>query len=526
MLYVPVLVSADKRGVHDVLLPGISSQRWRGVSLAELLDDVALELMEQLPKAEPASVAKYRLCPDLELRRVKTQVRVGGSDRSPELWEGRLTVVVTHWPKERFKVCYVPRLGARLRFAVSRTAHLAAALSRVLSAELKAGRLSLATLEQEGSRGYEYLEVLEVDAELPTVLPSRPPKRKKPKGKKPRGAKARQKKKAEPRKRRLVPPVTLRQVGTDLTHRAIDGRLSAAFGRDALVQQLLKQLERPGAAILLVGPSGVGKTAIVHELVRRLAALGKPLHERTDVWAVDGNRIIAGMMYVGAWEQRTKDLVAELEARDDILYVDDLPGLVYTGRSRDSDTNVAEYLTPHLARGDLRIIGECTAERLAAVREEAPGFFSRFQIIRVPELAEAETLMVLVDTLRAIEAREPVVIEPEVLEGVLGLTRRFQRREAHPGKAIALLTQLVTDYGQVKTDLRGRRVIGRDQLVDHFARRTGLPRFVLWEQQSREHAEVLAHFERRIIGQPAAARTAADLVCVLQQGLDDPERPL
>jgi ATP-dependent Clp protease ATP-binding subunit ClpC len=527
MLHVPVMVSVDKRGVHDLLLPGISSTQYRGVSLAELLDDVALDLMERVPQMRPARLAAYRLCPHMELRRVKITVRVGGTDRKPELWTGRLTVVLTRWPAERFHQCTLPRLGPDATFAVRRTSDLQAGLSRYIAQWIKRHGLDfeITHLEALVSRGFEYLEVLEVDTDLPTVLPSRPAKRKKRK-KTIRGIKARQARKKRSTRRRVVPPITLRQVGVDLTHRAIDGRLRRTFGRDALVARLLRQLDRPGAAILLVGPSGVGKTAIVHEVVRRLAALGKPLHLRTDVWSVDGNRIIAGMSMVGAWEQRCKGMVTELEARDDVLYVDDLPSLVYTGRSRSSDTNVAEYLEPHIARGDIRIIGECTVERLEAVREEAPGFFSRFQVVRVPELDDRQTLMVLVDTLRAVEARERVVIEPEVLEGVLALTERFMRRQAHPGKAVSLLEQLVTDYAAVDLDDRGRRIISRTHLVDYFARRTGLPSFVLWEQQSRPHAEVLAHFERRIIGQIAASSTAADIVCVLQQGLDDPDRPL
>ncbi|MCA9540870.1 MAG: ATP-dependent Clp protease ATP-binding subunit [Myxococcales bacterium] len=277
---------------------------------------------------------------------------------------------------------------------------------------------------------------------------------------------------------------------------------------------------------VLYGPSGVGKTAIVNALVRRMADEGRALHERTDVWAVDGNRIIAGMSMVGAWEQRCKDMVAELEARRDVLYVDDLPALVYTGRSAQSDAHVAQYLEPHLAAGDLRVIGECTPERLEAARDEAPGFFSRFQIVPVPELSETETLMVLVHAVRAIEAREPALVAPEALDGILALTRRFQRRRCHPGKAVSLLQRLVDDHQDIERDDLGRRLLDRPRLIDFFARQTGLPRFVLWEQQARPFAEIEAHFQRRIIGQAAAARAAAEVVNVLQQGLDDPQRPL
>ncbi|MEZ4433697.1 MAG: AAA family ATPase [bacterium] len=525
IIHLPVMVSVDKRGVHDVLLPGIASRVWRGVSLAELLDDVALHLMEVIPSMAPAEMPRMRLCPDVELRRVKVTARIGGTPRKPVLWTGRLSVVVTRWKEDGFYTCVAPRLGLDA-FAVERTGWLEEGLGRFVEQWAEGRELEPGDMEPFECRGYEYVEVLEVDTELPTVLPSRPAKRPKPK-KKARGLrKTRAEKRGEKAKRRLVPPRTLRQVGVDLTHRAIDGRLGRTFGRDAIVADVMQRLERPGAAVLLVGPSGVGKTAIVYEVARRLAARGEALHARTDVWAVDGNRIIAGMSVVGAWEQRCKEMVAELDARQDVLFVEDMPALVHTGRTSHSETNVATFLEPHLARGELRIIGECTAERLEATREEAPGFFSRFAVVQVPELAERETLMVLVDAVRAIEAREAVRVEPEVLEGILALTRRFQRRQCHPGKAVSWLERLVSDHHAVERDDYGRRVLDRERLVDFFARRTGLPRFVLWEQQSRPFDEVAAHFERRIIGQPAASRAAAEIVCVLQQGLDDPERPL
>ena len=525
LLYLPVMVSVDKRGVHDVMLPGISQRVWRGVSLAELLDDVALHLMETIPAMDAAVMPSMRLCPDVELRRVKVTARIGGTARKPVLWTGRLSVVVSRWREDGFWSCVVPRLGLQ-SFAVERTAWLEEALARFVEQWVEGREVDADDMEALTCRGYEYVEVLEVDTELPSVLPSRPAKKARAK-KKARGLKkSRAEKRGEKVKRRLVVPRTLRQVGVDLTHRAIDGRLGRTFGRDAIVSDVMQRLERPGAAVLLVGPSGVGKTAIVHEVARRLAARGEALHARSDVWAVDGNRIIAGMSVVGAWEQRCKEMVAELDARQDVLFVEDMPALVYTGRTSHSDTNVASFLEPHLARGELRIIGECTAERLEATREEAPGFFSRFAVVQVPALDERETLMVLVHAVQAVEAREAVRVLPEVLVGILALTRRFQRRQCHPGKAVSWLHRLVSDHHEVERDALGRRVIDRERLVDFWSRRTGLPRFVLWEQQSRPFDEVAAHFERRIIGQPAASRAAAEIVCVLQQGLDDPERPL
>ncbi|MCA9541879.1 MAG: hypothetical protein KC620_23440, partial [Myxococcales bacterium] len=89
MLQIAALVSIDKRQVHDVLLPGISKRVFRGVSLAELLDDVTLHLMETIPQTTPERMPVYQLCPHLELRRVKVQAEIAGKGRRKQVWQGR-----------------------------------------------------------------------------------------------------------------------------------------------------------------------------------------------------------------------------------------------------------------------------------------------------------------------------------------------------------------------------------------------------------------------------------------------------
>lgn len=507
-------VSVDRREVYTVRIPGVTTTAFRGTGLAKLLDDAALHVMESVPKETVGRLPRYEFCPHVELRRVKVEVELPGPGKKRPTWKGRVAVVVRRWPGEAFYTCVVPAVGAQT-FAVRRTAALTEAVAAFLEARAK--EQGLRDLASWACGSYDYLEVVEVEVELPSVLPRR--------------KRRRTKKKDEPaavatRKRRVVYPHALRQVAVNLMHKAMDGRLTAAFGRDRIVEEILGKLLLPGAAVLLVGPHGAGKTAIVHEVVRRLAALQQPLKSRTDVWAVDGNRLISGMSYVGGWEQRCKDMVYELSERLDVLYVADLPTLAYTGRSVKSDSNMAQFLEPHLGRGELRILGECTPERLDAVREEAPGFFSRFHVIQVPPMGDRDALVVLARAAREAERAGSVRVDPEVLGAIVGLTRRFERRAAHPGKAARLLSRLLSDEARVERDALGRRMFVRENLVDFFSRETGLPRYVLWEADARRHDEILDHFRDRIIGQPEATAALADLVTTLQQGLGNPERPL
>jgi ATP-dependent Clp protease ATP-binding subunit ClpC len=524
-LTLPVLVGADRRDRFHVRLATLQSREHAGPSLAEILDDLALDVMEAVPKASPAALARYGLCPDLQLRRVKVDADLPLRGAKPVPWKGRLSVVLERWPGDGVRIATVPRLGA-VRFPIAAPAHLEAALVELLR-EQAPRHLDLSWLDAAVARHDEHLELIEVDVDLPTVLSSRkPPKKRKDRA--PQDP-------TPPEARQWVPPVTLRSVAVSLGHRAIDGTLAPAFGRDALVDRIVRELRRPGAAVLLLGPSGVGKTAVVHEVVRRLVDPAASITERTDVWQLDGNRLIAGMSVVGAWERRVEQLVAELHARDDLLVVDDLPTLVWTGRSAQSDTHVAGFLEPHLARGELRILGECTSERLAAARDEAPGFFDRFRVFQVPPLDERETLLVALRIARALEADRPVRVAPEALTAVLAFTRRFQAHRCQPGAAVALLRRVVdetappvSEPGGGPPDVTGpaRHVLDRGGALEAVARITGLPAFVLDAHHARPPDEVRAWFDYRVLAQPNAADAVVDVVCTLQQGLNDPHRPL
>ena len=523
-LTVPVLVSVDRREIFTAQVPGALHVRgFQGPSLARLLDDLALHLMEAVPKMTPTEAASLAFSPYVELRRVKLEVPLGAG-KEQQTWKGRLPVVIDRWPKERFVIATLPYLKGR-QLAVDSPSALSVALVRYLAEwSLRPVPLQAHELDAAACRAHDYLELLTVDVDLPTILPSRPLKKRRPSRKKAKSKRSDEKLKQK--KRVIVPPRTLVQVSENLTHRALDGRLDRAFYRDAIVDDVVRHLGREGAAIVLVGPPGVGKTAIVHEVVARLLGEHTAVNDRRDVWQVDGNRIIAGMSVVGAWEQRVTSMVHELQARQDILYVNDLPALVYTGRSAHADTNVADFLEPHLGRAEIRIIGECTPERLAILQDESPGFLARFRVIQVPPMSERDALHVLLHIARRLDRDEPLAVDPAALEITAALSRRFRALDAHPGKSVDLFTRAVADRTDIQRDRFERRVVTADTIIQHFARQAGLPTFLLFGKGGPTARDVRRFFEHRIVGQPEAVDAAVDAVTTVSQALNDPTRPI
>ncbi len=513
----PVMVSVDERERYEVLIPGVKTPRFFGTSLATLLDDLTLHLMETIPKAQAKTIPRFEFNPYVELRKVRLRVE-RGDKRDRRVWKGRIPVVVTRWKEDDFYVACAPRLGIE-SFALKHLVSLEQALFAFV--ESKSKEYSEADLDRYACRYDDFLHILSFEAELPTILPSQP----KIRGRK-KKSKGKQETERKKKKRELVHPRELKTVGLNLTHRVLDGRLPRAFLRDEIVEAVHEQVCREGAAVLLVGPSGVGKTTIFYEVVRRLNRDALSMQERRDVWQVDGNRIISGMSVVGQWERRVQQMVFELSARQDVLFVEDLPGLVFAGRSAHGDTNVAGYLEPHVTRRELRIVGECTPERLIVLREEAPAFLARFSIMNVLPMDERQTLLCLTHALRARAKEEEVTMTPDALESILGLTRRFEGSAVNPGKSVDLANRVLSNHEEGERDELGRRKIDRKRVTMCFGRQTGLPGFVLWQEEARPHREVQSFFERRIIQQPEAVEAAADVVNLMEQGLNDPSRPL
>ncbi|RYE94473.1 MAG: ATP-dependent Clp protease ATP-binding subunit, partial [Myxococcales bacterium] len=278
---------------------------------------------------------------------------------------------------------------------------------------------------------------------------------------------------------------------------------------------------------------GVGKSAVVHEFTRRVVELHRRHGARRDVWRVDGNRFIAGMKFVGQWEARARELVEELADTGDILFLDDLASMVESGRHARSDTNVAQFLGPAVAKRGLTIVAESTPERLAWAREEAPGFVQLFRTMAVEPMTSRQSLPVLIGALRGLESEgegqaAPQRMSPSALEATLRLTERFLPNEAFPGKAVRLL-RATLDRAVPPTDAPGggqERRYGPGHVQATLQQRTGLPDFILDPAQALTREQILGRLQQLIAGQPDALDALSDLVVTLQQGLCDPHKPL
>src|SRR5262249_25504985 len=135
-------------------------------------------------------------------------------------------------------------------------------------------------------------------------------------------------------------------------------------------------------SILLIGPSGVGKTAAVRTLAqrRREYKLGS-----TPFWTTSGSRLVAGMSGFGMWQDRCHKIVREPARRPAIIHLGNLVELMEVGRSEYNRMSIAGFLRPALARGDLLAAAECTPEQLPIVEREDPHLLDVFHRVMISE---------------------------------------------------------------------------------------------------------------------------------------------
>ncbi len=535
-LSLPMLVSRKGPRLLHCWLPHWPELSVEGTSLSELKDDLALEVMERFLQTSPAEAWRFQVAPHLKLKRVTVDtVAKDPEDGRSYALQGKVSVLLEKWPDDDFWLA-TPTQAPALAFPLQQPSELDEVLAMVLRAHcLKTRAETLAGLVEEPD---ERLELLDVDADAPTALPKASValrvKRATPKTRGKDAAKAgttdeeTPEQKEQRRARARLAVSTLRQIGKNLAHQARDGELGRAYGREALVNGLVETLlAREGVGLVLVGEGGVGKTALVHEVTRRFVDRLTSRGTRRDVWRVDGNQFIAGMSYVGQWEARARQLVQELKDTGDVLYVDDLASLVYAGRHSKGDTHVAQYLEPHLARGELTVVAECSPERFERVKEEAPSFAALFDVVQVPALSEAQSLSVLLGVLRELEASEPAALTPrltpDVLELVLSLSGRFFSHRALPGRAVRVLEQVLSGEGVVEGQTRRFRATDAFEAV---RRETGLPDFVLGGAPPKTRAQLVRELSSLVAGQPEAVEAAVDAVLTLQLSVQDPDKPL
>ena len=237
----------------------------------------------------------------------------------------------------------------------------------------------------------------------------------------------------------------LEKYSTDLTKRAREGKIDPVIGRDSEIRRVVQVLSRRTKNNpVLIGEPGVGKTAIVEGLARRIVAGDVPesLKGKTLI-SLDLSSMVAGAKFRGEFEERLKAVLEEITSSEGeiITFIDELHTIVGAGASGEGAMDAGNMIKPMLARGELRLVGATTLDEYRKYIEKDAALERRFQQVYVGEPTVEDTIGILRGLKERYEVHHGVRIQDSALVAAAELSNRYITNRFLPDKAIDLVDE-------------------------------------------------------------------------------------
>jgi ATP-dependent Clp protease ATP-binding subunit ClpC len=236
---------------------------------------------------------------------------------------------------------------------------------------------------------------------------------------------------------------TLDQFGRDLTELARDNKLDPIIGRDKEIGRIIQILcRRKKNNPVLIGEPGVGKTAIIEGLAQKIMANKVPeLLKDKRITTLDLASVVAGTKYRGQFEERLKNIIAEIRDNDQIIiFIDEIHTIVGAGGAEGA-IDASNMLKPALARGEIQCIGATTLDEYRKHIEKDGALERRFQSIMINPPTEDETIQIILGLRDKYEAHHRTKFTDDAINQSVHLSQRYVQGRFLPDKAIDVIDE-------------------------------------------------------------------------------------
>ncbi|RZD15933.1 MAG: ATP-dependent Clp protease ATP-binding subunit [Candidatus Acididesulfobacter guangdongensis] len=319
------------------------------------------------------------------------------------------------------------------------------------------------------------------------------------------------KNRSDENRRKYDLPYTLRQHATNLSKLAVMDKLPLVFDRDAeitKVMEILCHIDRSNS-VMIVGEPGVGKTAIVEGLARKieLEPYNVPPRLRNKVIVnLQMNSLIAGTVFRGMFEDRMEKIINEIKSRKNIiLFVDEVHSIIGAGSAIGVPSDAANILKSSLARGDVQMIGATTLSEYKEVIAEDEALARRFRLVHVKEPSLESAKRIMYGLKRRFEDTYNVEISKEAIDESLNLSSRYSRSLRLPDKVIGWL-----DTGCVKAEIYSEdKIVRKENIYQVVSQETNIPVDLIKRDVLERFQDMEDFFSKRVVGQTEGIKSLA-----------------
>jgi ATP-dependent Clp protease ATP-binding subunit ClpA len=320
----------------------------------------------------------------------------------------------------------------------------------------------------------------------------------------------------------------LQKFATNLNEEAKAGKIDKLIGREYEVERVIQTLSRRRKNNpLLVGESGVGKTAIAEGLAKRIVD-GQVPDVIADgiVYSLDLGALLAGTKYRGDFEKRLKQLLGELKKLPNaILFIDEIHTIIGAGAASGGVMDASNLLKPVLSSGGLRCIGSTTFQEFRGVFEKDHALARRFQKIDVNEPSVDDTYQILKGIIGAFEEHHKVKYEEPALLAAAELAQRYVTDRHMPDKAIDVVDEAGA-YQRLQPEDKRKSVITVSDIEDIVSKIARVPVRAV----NSDDRQVLSNLERNlkmvVFGQDNAISSLSAAIKLSRAGLKAEEKPI